>query len=156
MAERPAQVTVTHLFTAPARHAPMEPRTEIAVEAGSGIVGDRYHGTRHRHVSVQSATSLAEAAARLGADVPPAATRRAVTVSHGRVPSEPGARLRVGEVVLEVVRVAAPCRVIDDNLGAGGQAALRRRGGSVLRALTSGTIALGDVVEGLDDVDGTG
>lgn len=149
-------VRVTHLFTAPERHAPMEPRTAVRVEAGAGIVGDRYHGTRHRHVTVQSAASLAEAAARLGADVPPEATRRAVTVSRGRVPSEPGARLRIGEVVLEVVRVAAPCRVVDDNVGAGGQAALRRRGGSVLRALTSGTIAIGDVVEGLADVDGAG
>jgi hypothetical protein len=61
------------------------------VEAGKGIVGDRYHGTRHRHVTVQSATELAEATAAYGADVPAALTRRNLTVDEGPVPREPGA-----------------------------------------------------------------
>lgn len=44
------------------------------------IVGDRYHGTRH--MTVQSAERLAEAAAELGVPVLPQCTRRNVTVSH--------------------------------------------------------------------------
>ncbi|GGO69584.1 MOSC domain-containing protein [Nocardioides deserti] len=140
---------VVALHVAPERHAPMEERAAIEVVAGRGVVGDRWFGTRHRHVSVQSAEALAEAAADLGRPVPPSATRRTVTVSGLDVPTEPGARLLVGGeggVLLEVVRVAAPCRIMETSMGPGGAAALRRRGGSILRALSSGTIRVGDPV----------
>lgn len=140
---------VTELWVAPERHAPMEPRRRVEVEAGAGVVGDRWHGTRHRHVTLQSADALLEAAEALGAPVPASATRRTVTVSHGVVPTDPGARVSVGGVELEVVRVAAPCALMERSMGPGGAAALRRRGGSVLRALSSGPIAVGDPVEGL-------
>ncbi|NHC23038.1 sulfurase [Nocardioides sp. IC4_145] len=140
---------VVALHVAPERHAPMEERAAIEVVAGRGVVGDRWFGTRHRHVSVQSAEALAEAAADLGRPVPPSATRRTVTVAGLDVPTEPGARLLVGGeggVLLEVVRVAAPCRIMETSMGPGGAAALRRRGGSIFRALSSGTIRLGDPV----------
>lgn len=116
------------------------------VEAGRGIVGDRYHGTRHRHVTVQSAAALHEAATAYGAPVPAGLTRRNLTVDVGDVPREPGARITVGPVVLEVVRVAAPCKLLDDALGHGAQEALRRRAGSVCRVLEGGTINVGDEV----------
>lgn len=140
---------VVALHVAPERHAPMEERAAIEVVAGRGVVGDRWFGTRHRHVSLQSAEALAEAAADLGRPVPPSATRRTVTVAGLDVPTEPGARLLVGGeggVLLEVVRVAAPCRIMETSMGPGGAAALRRRGGSIFRALSSGTLRLGDPV----------
>jgi MOSC domain-containing protein YiiM len=136
---------VTALWVAAERHAPMEERTAIEVEAGRGIVGDRFHGSRHRHVSVQSAEGLADAAERLGAPVTPASTRRNVTIT-GPVPRGPGVRLQIGDVLLEVVRVAAPCWIMERSVGPGAQEALRRRAGSVFRALSSGTIRIGDPV----------
>jgi hypothetical protein len=114
------------------------------VEAGLGIVGDRYHGTRHRHVTVQSQTALDAATEELGSPVEPGGTRRNITISHGDVPATPGARLGIGDVELEVVRVAAPCKLLDDVIGTGARTALRRRAGSVCRALSSGSIAVGD------------
>ena len=117
------------------------------IEAGVGIVGDRYHGTRHRHVTVQSATALAEAADDLGTPIDPGTTRRNITISHGDVPTKPGTRIRVGDVELEVVRIAAPCRLLDDVIGDGARKALHARAGSVCRALGSGTVAVGDHVE---------
>ncbi|WP_345523218.1 MOSC domain-containing protein [Nocardioides conyzicola] len=137
--------TVTALYVAPEHHSAMEPRGSIVVEAGSGIVGDRYHGTRHRHVTVQSAADLEAAAADLGAPVTPPMTRRNVTVDVP-VPTEPGTRLLVGDVLLEVVRIAAPCKIMETSIGPGGRAALRRRGGTAFRALSSGTIRVGDPV----------
>ena len=44
------------------------------------------------------------------------ATRRNLTVDAGEIPTKPGARLVVGDVELEVVRVAAPCRLLDDGI----------------------------------------
>ena len=131
------------IHLAKATRLPMRAFDSAEVEAGRGIIGDRYHGTKHRHVTVQSAESLAEATAAYGADVPAELTRRNLTVDGGRVPREPGARITVGPVVLEVVRVAAPCKLLDDTLGRGAQEALRRRGGSIFRVLEGGEISLG-------------
>ncbi len=138
---------VAEIHVAKATRLPMRSVDGVEVEAGKGIVGDRYHGTRHRHVTVQSATALTESAVVLGREIPAALTRRNLTVSDGVVPREPGARIRIGDVLLEVVRVAAPCKLLDDTIGAGAQEALRRRAGSVCRVLESGTVRVGDPVD---------
>ena len=138
---------VTSIHLAPGTRLPTKAVQQVEAEAGKGLVGDRYHGTRHRHVTVQSATALAESSEVFGRDIPAALTRRNLTVSEGVVPRDPGARIRIGDVLLEVVRVAAPCKLLDDTIGAGAQEALRRRGGSVCRVLESGTIRVGDPVD---------
>ena len=137
---------VAALHVAPERRAPMGAVERIEVEAGRGVVGDRYFGSRHRHVSIQSLSELAEAAVARGAPVPASATRRTITVDHGRIPTTPGARLTVGDVELEVVRKAAPCRVMETSVGPGAARAMHERGGAVCRVLTSGTVAVGDPV----------
>ncbi len=137
------------LHVAPVKKEPTRAVDAVEVRTGGGIVGDRYEGTRHRHVSVQSADDLAAAAADLGVPVDPGSTRRNVTISHGPVPTTPGERLRVGEVELEVVRVAAPCPVMDTSVAPGARTALRRRGGTVFRVLRGGRIEVGDRVQAL-------
>jgi MOSC domain-containing protein YiiM len=137
--------TVTALYVAAEHHGAMEPREAIAVEEGRGIVGDRYHGSRHRHVTVQAAADVEAAAADLGSPVTPPMTRRNVTIDVP-VPTEPGTRIVIGDVLLEVVRIAAPCKIMETSIGPGGRTALRRRGGTAFRALSSGTIRLGDPV----------
>ena len=136
---------VTGIQIALATKLPMRALDRVTAEAGRGLVGDRYHGTRHRHVSVQSASELAESAERLGAPVPPDRTRRNLTLSHGGVAKRPGTRVRVGGALLEVVRPAPPCRIMDDVVGPGAARAMHDRGGSILRVLESGEIAVGDV-----------
>jgi MOSC domain-containing protein YiiM len=119
----------------------------VVAEAGAGLVGDRYHGSRHRHVTIQSAPDLTAASADLGAEVAAGATRRNLTVSGGPLPGKPGTRVRVGEdVLLEVVRPAAPCRLLDDWIGEGAMKAMHDRGGSVFRILEGGPIRVGDPV----------
>ncbi|SEE31954.1 MOSC domain-containing protein [Ruania alba] len=139
--------TVVALAIAPGSRLPTKYVDSVQVEAGAGIVGDRYHGTRHRHVTVQSAEALAAASTDLGTPIEPAGTRRNVTISHGDVPARPGDRVCIGAVELEVVRIAAPCRLLDDWIGDGARIVLRGRAGSVFRALTSGSISVGDPVQ---------
>jgi len=139
-------VQVLSIHIAKARKLPARPVDSVFAEEGKGLVGDRYHGTRHRHVTIQSQQRLDEAAADLGHGFDPGATRRNITVDGGDIPTAPGTRLHIGDVELEVVRVAAPCRLLDDDIGPGAAAALRRRGGSVFRILRSGTISVGDAV----------
>lgn len=139
--------TVSAIHVAKATRLPMRPVDTVEIEAGKGIVGDRYHGTKHRHVTVQSQDALDEASKIHGAPVEPHLTRRNITISDGLVPRDPGVRISIGEVLLEVVRVAAPCKLLDDTIGPGAQEALRRRAGSVCRVLEGGTVRLGDIVE---------
>jgi MOSC domain-containing protein YiiM len=140
-------VKVVAIHIAPGRRLPTRAVQSVVAEAGIGLVGDRYHGSRHRHVTIQSQELLDRAADELGHGFDCGATRRNLTVDAGEIPSHPGARLLVGDVELEVVRVVAPCRLLDDVIGPGAAAALRRRAGSACRLLTSGTIRVGDSVE---------
>ncbi len=136
------------IHLAPGRRLPTKSGASVEAEAGSGLVGDRYHGTKHRHVTVQALDDLAVAAEVLGRPVDPALTRRNITLDHGPIPTRPGERMTIGSVELEVVRIAAPCRLLDDWLGPGAMQALRSpRGGTVFRLLGSGTISVGDEVE---------
>jgi MOSC domain-containing protein YiiM len=135
------------IHVAPGRRLPTKSVESVEAEAGVGLVGDRYHGAKHRHVTVQALDDLAAAEEVLGRPVDPGLTRRNVTLTHGPIPTRPGERLRIGAVELEVVRIAAPCRLLDDWLGAGAMQALKSpRGGTVFRLLTSGTIRVGDDV----------
>jgi len=135
---------VVSLAISEAKGAPMVTVEDVAAAAGLGLVGDRYHGTRHRHVSVQAADDLSVASNSLGSDISALATRRNITVSHGPLPTQPGSHITIGDVGLEVVRIAAPCRVMDDQIAPGARAALRRRGGVICRVLRGGVISLGD------------
>jgi len=142
-----APPTVVAINIAPATRLPMKAVESVEAEAGKGLVGDRYHGTRHRHVTVQSAADLAEGAEVLGSPIDAASTRRNITISHGSIPTKPGQRIAINGVELEVVRIAAPCKLLDDVIGDGARHALRRRAGSVFRLLGSGTIRIGDPVD---------
>ncbi len=138
---------VLAIHTAKGSRLPMREVSSIEAEAGFGLVGDRYHGTKHRHVTLQSRTQLDVAEAAFGAPISSAATRRNVTITHGELPTKPGTKLTIGDVELEVVRVAAPCRLLEDVIGRGAMKTLRfGRAGTVFRLLTSGTIAVGDAV----------
>jgi MOSC domain-containing protein YiiM len=76
-AHRLRAVKVVAIHVAPASRLPVRSLDAVVAEAGKGLVGDRYHGTRHRHVTVQSQELLDHAADALGYHFDPGATRRA-------------------------------------------------------------------------------
>ena len=134
------------IHIAPGSRIPTRPVDAVDVEAGKGLVGDRYHGSRHRQVTLQSQESLNHAADDLGHGFDAQATRRNITVDGGDIPAKPGTRLMIGAVEFEVVRDAAPCRLLDDWIGPGAMKALRGRAGSALRVISTDTISVGDSV----------
>jgi MOSC domain-containing protein YiiM len=139
-------VKIVGIHLAPGRRLPIKSVESVVAEADKGLVGDRYHGTARLQVTIQSLDDLDRASAELGHGIAASATRRNLTVDSGVLPTSRGTRLSVGDVELEVVRIVPPCRLLDDEIGAGAAAAMRGRGGTALRVLTSGTIRLGDAV----------
>lgn len=137
---------IISIHFAPATRLPMKAVDSVLLAEGKGIPGDRYENSRHRHITIQSQIGLDEAADQLGAPIAAADTRRNITISSGEVPSRPGDRMLIGDVEVEVVRIAAPCKLLDDGIVPGARAALRRRAGSVCRVLGSGAIRVGDPV----------
>jgi MOSC domain-containing protein YiiM len=117
------------------------------IETAAGLVGDRYHESKHRQLSVQSLSELAEAEADFGQPIDPLLTRRNVTIDFGEIPLKPGHRWRLGSVELEVVRVAAPCKMLDMEIGDGARTVLRHRAGVICRVIDGGTLLLGDPVD---------
>lgn len=132
------------IYLALATKLPMRAVESVEVHTGGGLVGDRYEHSKHRHVSVFSTGELAEASQRWGQPIDPAKTRRNVLLQAGLLPRTPGTRFSVGPLALEVVRDAAPCRIMDFELGDGARAALRRRGGVICRVLAGGSLEVGD------------
>jgi MOSC domain-containing protein YiiM len=143
---------VVALQIALASRMPMRPVEEVRILDGHGITGDRYENSRHRQITVQSLEEIGDAEAEVGRPLDATHTRRNITISSGRLDRTPGARIRIGSddsgwVELEVVRDAAPCKLLEDNLGRDAKLALHKRAGVVYRTITGGTITIGDGAE---------
>jgi MOSC domain-containing protein YiiM len=138
---------VAAIHVARASGLPMEPRQRVEVVTDHGLEGDRKarRGSRGQ-VTLVSADELEEVAGELGLPIAPGATRRNVTVSGLVPPRRPGARLRLGPLVLEVTGPAEPCRLMDELIGPGAARALRGRAGVRSRVLVGGALAVGDAV----------
>lgn len=148
-------VTVVALQTSLASRLDMRVVTEVEILDGHGITGDRYENARHRQVTVQSLSEIAKAEAEIGRPLDPIHTRRNITVDHAELDRTPGARIRLGSpakgwVELEVVRDAAPCKLLEDNMGRDAKLALHKRAGVVYRTITGGSVRVGDTFEALD------
>lgn len=125
----------------------------VRIETDAGITGDRYENAKHRQVTVQTLEEIALAEAELDRTIDPALTRRNITLSSGRLDRTPGAELTIGGVRLQVVRDAAPCKLLEDNLGRDAKLALHKRAGVVCRTLTGGEVATGDSADLCESVD---
>ncbi len=121
----------------------------VVIRDGHGITGDRYENARHRQVTVQTLEEIALAEAEHGEPIDPFHTRRNITVDSGLLDRTPGARAtftgKDGNIVeLEVVRDAAPCKLLEDDIGRGAKLAMHKRAGVVYRTIRGGDVSLGD------------
>jgi MOSC domain-containing protein YiiM len=145
-----AERHMTGRLKAIARHAvrggPMETVETAAVSVEEGVEGN-VRTSRLRKVSVMAAEAWEAACAELGADLPWTLRRANLLVEGLDLPREPGARLRVGGVVLEVTQETDPCAVMDAQ-HPGLKAALTPdwRGGVSCRVIEGGQVTVGDAV----------
>lgn len=131
----------------PRPRAPMELRSQAEVTVAAGISGDARGRTPGRQVTVLARESWEAACRDVGADLP-WTTRRANLLTEGvDLPRTPGARIRIGDVVLEVSFETDPCARMEA-AHAGLRAALTPdwRGGVCCAVIAGGSLAQGDEV----------
>jgi hypothetical protein len=143
------------LFHAGAAAGAMERLTEVAVDA-RGLRGDRYaegighfspRGGRGRAVTLIEAESLEHLGMVEGVVLEPGAHRRNVVTRGIDLNGTIGGRLRLGEVALEVVRIAEPCAWLQEQTPPGTLRGLVHRGGVRADVIVPGVIRVGDLVE---------
>ena len=132
------------LWVRPQSGAALAEQPRIEAVAGQGVRGDHAFG-RKRHVTLVFEDDWTDAAATLGLDVDPAGRRANVLLSGGDGGRLVGHTIRIGEVVIDVKGVAAPCPVMDE-AAHGMQEALKpaARSGVWGRILAGGAIVPGD------------
>lgn len=121
---------------------------EVRAVAGQGLEGDHYRATDgNRQVTLIQREHLDAVAAILGRTaLDPAELRRNLVVSGINLLALSGARVRIGEALLEVTGLCHPCSRMEENLGLGGYNAMRGHGGLTGRIVESGRIRIGDAL----------
>ena len=84
--------------------AEMEELTEAQIEIDSGLQGDARGTKRQRQISILFEDDWKDACDEVGANLSWLTRRANLFVSGMRAPREPGARIKIGNVELEVQR----------------------------------------------------
>ena len=145
--------SVTGIFVAPTGAAPMEPREQVEAVAGEGLAGDRYRRARgtfpaekdrsHEVTLIESeALGALERDAKIA--LAPGASRRNLVTRDVALNHLVGSRFRVGDALLEGVRLCEPCSHLERLTQPGVKAGLVHRGGLSARILSGGPIRVGD------------
>jgi len=140
---------VTHLYVAPARGAPMEPRSAVAAIANIGLVGDRYAISAHRRGPDYQLTLIELEHIEAFADVvsrpfTPDTPRRNVVTRGVALNDLCGKQFRVGNAVLEGLELCEPCSLFAKRAGREVLKHFLHRGGLRTRIIEGGEIRVGD------------
>jgi MOSC domain-containing protein YiiM len=146
-AREPGRGVVEALLVAAAAEARMERRDRVEVEAGRGIVGDRYHAAAG---TFGAGTPLTLVAAEVLQELGIGDEHRRSVVTRGvDLGALVGREFAVGELRCRGLRLCEPCAHLDRLAGGGLLRPLVHRGGLRADALSGGTIATGDRVQAL-------
>lgn len=138
---------VVSIYVRPAKREPVEARERVVAVAGVGLEGDHKQGGK-RQVTLLSREAWQAACAEVGAELDPGVRRANLVVSGVALEQTVGARLRLGEVVVEVLGETDPCdRMEEAHPGLRGALEPDVRGGVFGRIERGGEIAVGEAVE---------
>ena len=144
------------LHVVPRSFLPMRNVDSLKLIAGSGIVGgrhttgDAFHSDRPeegRQITFFEAETLEALLREHNITLTPKQHRRNVTTRGVPLNHLVGRRFRVGETLVEGMRLSTPCRHIEQITGLSIFEALIHRAGLNARILTGGSIFLNDPIE---------
>lgn len=112
------------------------------------LEGDHYNGrSGKRHVTLIQSEHLDAIASYLGIEsVSPEQLRRNIVVRGINLLALRDRTVSVGEAILGITDICAPCSRMEETFGAGGYNAVRGHGGVTARILQPGLIRIGDEV----------
>jgi MOSC domain-containing protein YiiM len=140
-----------------ARREPLIIVQSMIVEAGKGIVGDRYKTSTNgpRQVTFIQAEDLAAIASYMRKEsIDPGLLRRNIVVQGINLLAMKDKRFQIGTALFEYTGECHPCSRMEENLGVGGYNAVRGHGGITARVLDSGKINLGDAIYVVEHAEG--
>ncbi len=151
-----SQGKVVSLHITPAASEPVATLDEVRARAGRGLEGDRYFfntGTYserpqpERQITLIESEVLQSLAEVEGIPFSGQEARRNVVTEGVRLVELIGHRFRVGEVLLEGVRICQPCAYLEELTGKAVLKPLVDRGGLNAVILASGVIRTGDLIQ---------
>lgn len=131
--------SVAGLHVTPTKRGPLERVDEVRILADRGVDGDH-----HQRPGSSRQVMLVESSVLDDLLLDPGSVREQICLSGLELAA--GDLLTIGEVTLEIVKPRIPCHVMDE-VRPGLRAALEGRAGWCARAVSSGTVCVGDVVE---------
>ncbi len=153
--------TVVAIFTAPKGQAPVQSVQAAQLDAGRGIVGDRYFssegtfseklerkGNSDWEITLIETEEIDSFNETQGHGFSYGDFRRNVATRGVRLNSLVGKQFDVGAVKLEGIRLCEPCATLAATVTESVLPALVGRGGLRARILSSGRISVGDTVGG--------
>jgi MOSC domain-containing protein YiiM len=140
------------LWLRPVEGGALVERPRLTLESGRGVAGDHSYG-RLRHLTLVFEDDWRAATAELAREVDPVGRRANVLLSGGGGARYVGARVRLGEAVLEIKGITRPCPVMD-RAAPGLKQALEPdgRGGIWGRVVDGGAVRPGDELALLGEV----
>jgi MOSC domain-containing protein YiiM len=137
----------------PDRSEPMIPIREAVLEAGVGIIGDRYSGLgiSGSEITFIGAEGIEAMVAETGIRLEPRETRRNVLTRGVDLNALVDRRFRVGETLCRGIKPCTPCNHLESLTRPGVRSGLSSRGGLRADILLGGVIRPGDRIEELED-----
>ncbi len=133
----------------PARGQPMLAVEAAQLDAGKGLVGERFSGrpgAARQLTLIQQEHLMVVGACLNRSAIEPEVVRRNIVVSGINLLALKDKRFRIGEALLEYSGLAHPCSKMETALGPGGYNAMRGHGGITARILDGGVVRIGDRV----------
>ncbi len=131
---------------------PIETPAEVRIVFG-GVSGDHHcrpNRSSKRQVTLIQAEHLPVVAAILRREqIDPAILRRNLVVSGINLAALKYQTFRIGTAILQGSGNCPPCSRMEENLGAGGYAAMLAHGGITAIVLSEGTVCAGDAVQAM-------
>ncbi len=133
----------------PARRAEIVTLGDAMISA-DGLDGDRSRADK-RAVTLIQQEHLAAIGSYLGqGPIAPEILRRNLVVSGINLSALKGREVQVGEAILRVTVICAPCSRMEEALGKGGYSAVRGHGGWCAEVVRTGRVRAGDAVQPVD------
>jgi len=157
MPSEPAEssTAVVGLFIGPIKGEPLASVEEVKAVAGHGLEGDRKYRPGDppraddgpdRELTLIEAEAVEAARREYGIELEAIETRRSVLTKGVALNHLVGRRFRVGNVLLEGIRLCEPCGHLESLTRKGVRKALVHRGGLRSQILEGGVIRLGDPI----------